>query len=128
WPLLSTATHLLVRGHATPRRLPVVISCTPLGVPGLLGLKVSSLRLSKATHRPFDGHATPRNRSLWSMATGAVIPGAMGLNGTSCPALSTPVHWFVDGQAIARTLSPPASSTCGVGVPGAAGSNVSSRP
>jgi hypothetical protein len=49
------------------------------------------------------------------------------LNVTSCPALSTAVHWLPDRHAT-PVKPPPVSTVTGVGVPGERGLNVTSCP
>ena len=56
--------------------------------------------------------------------SGTVVAGDVGLNVTSCPLLSTAVHWLTDGHATLSTAV--LSIGVGVGPPAAVGLNVSS--
>ena len=78
--------HWLVDGHATPDRLLVPSIVVGVGVPGEVGLNVTSCPLpSTAVHWLVDGHATPGRLLVPSIVVGVGVPGEVGSNVTSCP-------------------------------------------
>ena len=121
--------HWLADGHATPSQAVAASIVVGVGVPGAVGLNVTSLPGA------IDGGALAGRRArhrvqevAGSIVVGVGVPGAVGLNVT-CRAPAG-----VDGGALARRRArhpvsrSPASIVVGVGVPGAVGLNVTSRP
>src|SRR5205807_10138845 len=97
-------------------RPPVLSIATALGLPGEMGLKVTSCRaLSTAVHWLVDGQSTAISALPASTAAGVGLPGDVGSNVTSCPAKSIAVHWLPDGPAtLARCLPPPHLASVGL--------------
>jgi hypothetical protein len=121
--------HRLTDGHANAVSDASESMGAGVGVPGAVGLNVtSSTPASMAVHWLTDGQAKSV-RPVLSIVTAAGAAGEIGLKVASCPLVSTTVHWLVEGQAIATAAFPGNGSTLtGVGLPGAAGLNVTSSP
>src|SRR5260370_37116718 len=99
-------THSVVDGHATPSSWPVLSIRLGLGVPGAVGLNVTSLPWvrSTAVHWLTDGHANAIRILPGSTAVGVGEPGAVGLKVTSFPLPSAAGRGVGAGAATWCTL------------------------
>jgi hypothetical protein len=78
--------HWLTEGHATANRKPPLSIFAGVGLPGELGLNVTSRpELSTAVHWLSEGHATASSEPPLSIVVGVGLPGEVGLNVTSRP-------------------------------------------